>query len=194
MAEQRLAGAGHGVVSALGPGVAAQDAACAQQAAAKGAMPGDRFLGVVAAAGFEPAIRADDRPQRPLIERDQRPQQPRDAGDGLLPWSEVAAICAKRTVPLMPFGTSLATVPLKVLGGADFNPETIDLLKYGRGIDNRRLVDAGFRYHYTSAGTVAAFAEAMRLRNTVGDQPGYRYETDVEQFFRHSPAVVRDRA
>jgi len=116
------------------------------------------------------------------------------AGDGLLPWSEVAAICAKRTVPLLPFGTSLATVPLKVLGGADFNPETIDLLKYGRGIDNRRLVSAGFRYRYTSAGTVAAFAEALRLRRTVGDhQPGYRYETDVEQFFRHSPAVVRDR-
>lgn len=116
------------------------------------------------------------------------------AGDGLLPWSEVAAICAKRTVPLLPFGTSLATIPLKVLGGADFNPETIDLLKYGRGIDNRRLISAGFRYDYTSAGTVAAFAEALRLRRTVGDhQPGYRYETDVEQFFRHSPAVVRER-
>ena len=116
------------------------------------------------------------------------------AGDGLLPWSEVAAICAKRTVPLLPFGTSLATVPLKVFGGADFNPETIDLLKYGRGIDNRRLISAGFRYQYTSAGTVAAFAEALRLRRTVGDhQPGYRYETDVEQFFRHSPAVVRER-
>ena len=116
------------------------------------------------------------------------------AGDGLLPWSEVAAICAKRTVPLLPFGTSLATVPLKVLGGADFNPETIDLLKYGRGIDNRRLIGAGFRYQYTSAGTVAAFAEALRLRRTVGDhQPGYRYETDVEQFFRHSPADGRER-
>ena len=115
------------------------------------------------------------------------------AGDGLLPWSEVAAICAKRRVPMLPVGTSLATLPLKVLGGADFNPETIDLLKYGRGIDNRRLVSTGFRYNYTSAGTVAAFAEAMRLRNTIGEhEPGYRYESDVEQFFRHSPAVVRE--
>ena len=34
----------------------------------------------------------------------------------------------------------------------------------------------------------------MRLRRTVGDsEPTYRYERDVEQFFRHSPAVLRDR-
>ena len=36
-------------------------------------------------------------------------------------------------------------------------------------------------------------AEASRLRNTVGDsRPAYKYESDVENFFRHSPAVVRD--
>ena len=38
-----------------------------------------------------------------------------------------------------------------------------------------------------------AFVEAVRLRRTVGDQaPAYHYERDVENFFRHSPAVVRD--
>lgn len=116
------------------------------------------------------------------------------AGCGLLPWSEVAKICAKRTVPLPPLGTGLASLPLKMLG-VRLNDETLDLLRYGRGIDNRRLIEQGFRYDYTSAGTVASFAEAMRLRNTVGDhEPSYRYETDVEQFFRHSPAVVRDHS
>ena len=67
------------------------------------------------------------------------------------------------------------------------------LLRYGRGIDNRRLKQAGFQYQYTSAGAVQAFVEALRLRSTVGGTvPEYRYERDVEQFFRHSPAVVRE--
>src|SRR5207237_9254631 len=38
------------------------------------------------------------------------------AGDGRLPWSEVAAICGKRTIPMPPFGTGLAVAPLHRLG------------------------------------------------------------------------------
>ena len=35
--------------------------------------------------------------------------------------------------------------------------------------------------------------QALRLRTTVGDHAGsYRYEEDVEQFFRHSPAILRE--
>jgi UDP-glucose 4-epimerase len=34
----------------------------------------------------------------------------------------------------------------------------------------------------------------VRLRKVVGEnEPSYRYERDVEQFFRHSPAVRKDR-
>ena len=40
--------------------------------------------------------------------------------------------------------------------------------------------------------TVEAFAQGLRLAGTVGDKhPSYRYEREVEDFFRHSPAVVR---
>jgi UDP-glucose 4-epimerase len=114
------------------------------------------------------------------------------AGDGLLPWSEVARICGKRTVPMPPFGMGLATAPLRRIG-VEFPPEFLTLLKYGRGVDNRRFKHAGFRYQYTSAGTIQAFVEALRLRRTVGAHtPTYHYERDVENFFRHSPAVVRD--
>jgi UDP-glucose 4-epimerase len=114
------------------------------------------------------------------------------AGDGLLPWSEVARICAKRTIPLPPVGTSLAAWPLRRLG-VPLPDELLDLLRYGRGVDNRRLKRAGFRYEYTSAGAVQTFAEAIRLRSTVGDVDAkYQYQRDVEQFFRHSPTVVRD--
>jgi UDP-glucose 4-epimerase len=114
------------------------------------------------------------------------------AGDGLLPWSEVAAMCDKRLAPLPPIGRGLAGAVLTRLG-VDMPPELTDLLTYGRGVDNRRLRRAGFEYRYTSAGAVRAFAESARLRRTVGDPAPYRYQRDVEQFFRHSPAVVRDR-
>jgi UDP-glucose 4-epimerase len=115
------------------------------------------------------------------------------AGDGLLPWSEVAAICGKRTIPMPPFATSLAAEPLRRIG-VDLPPELLTLLRFGRGIDNSRLKATGFTYEHTSAGAVEAFVEAVRLRSTVGDaRRAYRYERDVEQFFRHSPAVVRNR-
>jgi UDP-glucose 4-epimerase len=79
------------------------------------------------------------------------------------------------------------------LVGIDLPPEVVDLLTYGRGVDNRRLKHVGFDYEYTTAGAVEAFVEALRLRRTVGpDSREYHYERDVEQFFRHSPAVVRD--
>jgi UDP-glucose 4-epimerase len=114
------------------------------------------------------------------------------AGDGMLPWSEVVNICGKRTVPLPPVATGLATLPLRAIG-YDLPPEALELLRYGRGVDGTKLVDAGFRYQYTSAGTVENFARSLRLRSTVGEgEPGYRYEADVENFFKHSPAVVRD--
>jgi UDP-glucose 4-epimerase len=114
------------------------------------------------------------------------------AGDGLLPWSEVAAICGRRTFPLPPVGMGLMSRPLRRLG-IELPPELLDLLRHGRGVDNRRLKRAGFDYRFTSAGTVADFVEALRIRRTVGEtSPEYQYERDVEQFFRHSPAVVRD--
>ncbi len=114
------------------------------------------------------------------------------AGDGLLPWSEVAAICGKRTAPLPPVGQGVVAGALRRLG-VDIPPEVLDLLRFGRGLDNSRLKRAGFEYTHTSAGSVMAFIEALRLRRTVGDDTGYRYEQEVEEFFRRSPAVVRDR-
>ncbi|CAN5176878.1 NAD-dependent epimerase/dehydratase family protein [soil metagenome] len=116
------------------------------------------------------------------------------AGDGQLPWSEIMAIAGKRGIPMPPFAIEMATEPLRRLGLVDFPPELIELLRYGRGLDNRRFQEAGFTYRYNSAGAVQAFVEAVRLRRAVGDgDVGYRYQEDVEQFFRHSPAVLRDQ-
>ena len=41
--------------------------------------------------------------------------------------------------------------------------------------------------------TSTARPTGLRLAGTVGNtNPGYRWEREVESFFRHSPAVVRD--
>ncbi len=81
------------------------------------------------------------------------------AGDGLIPWSEVARICGKRTAPLPPIATSLATRPLARIG-VPLPDELLDLLRYGRGMDNSRLKAAGFEYNFTSAETVESYAKA----------------------------------
>jgi UDP-glucose 4-epimerase len=111
------------------------------------------------------------------------------AGDGLLPWSEVAAICGKRTIPLLPLATSLMGAPLRAIG-VDLPQEYMNLLRFGRGVDNSRLKEAGFDYEFTSAQAVRDFVQNTRLRDVVGGSGSYRYERDVEQFFRHSPAVL----
>jgi UDP-glucose 4-epimerase len=117
------------------------------------------------------------------------------AGDGMVTWSEVCRIVGRPRVPLPPVLTNAAAGPLRMLRVLDLPPEMLTLLRYGRGVDNSRFKETGFRYKYTTAGAVDAFARSLRLERAVGSsRPAYRYERDVETFFRHSPAVVRDRA
>jgi UDP-glucose 4-epimerase len=115
------------------------------------------------------------------------------AADGRLPWSEVRAIAGRRPFLLSPVLTGVAAAPLARARLVNLPPETLDLLRFGRGVDNRKLKEAGFTYRFTSAGAVRHFVEDQRLRRVVGEtEPTYRYESDVESFFRHSPAIVRD--
>ena len=59
-------------------------------------------------------------------------------------------------------------------------------------VDTTQLSAAGFEYRYTSAGAVQSFIRAVRLRRGAGrSSESYTYEHDVEQFFRHSPSVLR---
>jgi UDP-glucose 4-epimerase len=113
------------------------------------------------------------------------------AGDGRLPWSEVASICGTQLLPLPPIGTRRAIAPLVRLGVFEFPPELEDLMRYGRGVDTRKLKATGFEYRYTSAGAVRSFIQALRLRRGLGrGSNAYSYEHNLEQFFRHSPSVV----
>jgi UDP-glucose 4-epimerase len=114
------------------------------------------------------------------------------APDGVLVLSEVASLLGKVYAPVLPpWGTSLAAGALG-LAGLRFPEEVRRQLRYGRGLDNRRLKEAGYRFGLTSRETVHAFAEALRLapmRESAGVP--YRYEREVEEFLRWSPSVRR---
>lgn len=113
------------------------------------------------------------------------------AGDGRLAWSEVVSLCGSRRLPLPPILPSLPIAALVRLGVYGFPPELEALLRYGRGLETARLQAAGFEYCFTSAATVEQFARHLRQAKGAGRETTYVYEHDVEQFFRHSPAVVR---
>ena len=114
------------------------------------------------------------------------------AGAGKLPWSEVASIGGAHLLPLPPVQPRLFAVPLERLGASSSHPRWRASPATAAGSTPRDCAEAGFEYRYTSAGTVHSFARANNLRRATGTgDPEYRYEQDVEQFFRHSPAVVR---
>jgi len=114
------------------------------------------------------------------------------AGAGKMPWREVLAVCGALPLSLPPLGTQLAAAPLVRLGLVEFPAELDALLRYGRGVDTRRIEASGFRFAATTAGAVERFARSQRLRRSMGHEPpGYTYEQDVEEFFRRSPAVIR---
>ncbi len=112
------------------------------------------------------------------------------AGDGVLALSEVAGLLGKPYAPVLPpWGTGLAVSALRRLGLA-IPPEMLAQLRFGRGVDNRRLKAAGFVYGRTSREAVIALGEHMRLHPLLrsGTEP-YRYEREVEEFLRRSPNV-----
>jgi len=112
------------------------------------------------------------------------------AADGVLVLSEVAGLLGKQLAPVLPpLGTSLAASALRRVG-VRISPETLGLLRYGRGLDNRKLKATGYRYRYTSREAVIKLREHHRLAAIVGDsQEAYRYERDLEEFLRRSPSV-----
>ena len=116
------------------------------------------------------------------------------AGDGVLALSEVISLLGKRPLPVLPpWGTGLAVGPLRRLGFR-VPDEMLNQLRYGRGLDNRRLKATGFQYQYTSREAVLRLGEHLRLSPVLaGIREPYRYEREVEEFLRWSPHVRRER-
>ncbi len=117
-------------------------------------------------AGFDPLVQLvaqeDALGAIELVVRRQLPGTYNVAGDGRLPWSEVAAICGARLAPLPPVLTTVVAAPLTQAGLLDVPPELLSLLRYGTGADNQALKQAGFAYRFTSAGAARNFAQASQ--------------------------------
>jgi UDP-glucose 4-epimerase len=116
------------------------------------------------------------------------------AGDGVLALSEVISLLGKRALPVLPpWGTGLAVGPLRRLGFR-VPEEMLNQLRFGRGLDNRRLKATGFHYQYTTREAVLKVGEHLRLSPVLaGVREPYRYEREVEEFLRWSPHVRRAR-
>jgi UDP-glucose 4-epimerase len=114
------------------------------------------------------------------------------AGDGVLVLSEVADLLGKQLMPVLPpWGTGLAFTALR-RAGLRFGPEVERQLRFGRGVDNRRLKATGYRFRYTSRETVIKLREHQRVDPLLrGSGSAYRYEREVEDFLRRSNNIRR---
>jgi len=116
------------------------------------------------------------------------------AADGVLALSEAISLLDKRPAPVLPpWGSGLVAGSLRSLGFR-IPSEMVNLLRYGRGVDNRRLQAAGFRYGHTSREAVAKFGHHLRVDPVMrGVDEGDTHEREVEEFLRWSPHVRRER-
>jgi UDP-glucose 4-epimerase len=112
------------------------------------------------------------------------------AADGVLTLSEVVSLLGKPLLPILPpWGTGFTAAQLRRLG-LPIPLELIGQLRFGRGLDNRRLKATGYCYRYTTREAVLKLRAQQRLRPLLGaGEDPYRYQRDVEEFLRRSPSV-----
>ena len=113
------------------------------------------------------------------------------AADGVLALSEVVDLLGRTNAPILPpVGTGLAVSALRRGGVIRIPPEMLNQLRFGRGLDNRRLKATGYRFRYTTREAVLKLREHQRLAALMrSDSEPYRYEQEVEEFLRRSPSV-----
>jgi UDP-glucose 4-epimerase len=114
--------------------------------------------------------------------------------DGVLALSEVAGLLGRPLLPLIPpWGAGLALTPLKRLG-LRIPDEMLSQLRFGRGLDNRKLKATGYDFRFTTRETVQKLGEHLRVGHLrAADGAGYVYEREVEEFLRRSPSVKSQR-
>ncbi len=112
------------------------------------------------------------------------------AADGVLALSESISLLGKAMLPVLPpWGTVMTATQLRRLG-LGVPVDLLRALRFGRGVDNRRLKATGYVYRYTTREAILKLRAHQRLRPLLGSGgSGYRYEREIEEFLRWSPSV-----
>lgn len=85
------------------------------------------------------------------------------AGDGMLSLSQAIRRLGRPSLPLPSFTASTAGMVVRRARMADFSPDQISFLTYGRGVDTARMrSELGFEPAYTTAEAFADFAATLR--------------------------------
>ena len=90
------------------------------------------------------------------------------AGDGILLLSQAIRLAGRAPFPLLPPLIGLAGRAMISTGLADFSPEQVRFLTYGRGVDTTRMREVlGFEPEYTTQEAFESFVAARGLNRIV---------------------------
>jgi UDP-glucose 4-epimerase len=93
------------------------------------------------------------------------------AGDGVLMLSQAIRRLKRPSVPLPPFAVGHLGSALRSARLADFSPEQLSFLTFGRGIDTTRMrTELGFEPGYTTAEAFADFASSMPASSRISER------------------------
>ncbi len=93
------------------------------------------------------------------------------AGDGILPLSQAIRLAGRVPFPLLPPLVSVAGRAMISTGLADFSPEQVRFLTYGRGVDTARMRDVlGFAPEYTTQQAFESFVAARGLNRVLNPE------------------------
>jgi UDP-glucose 4-epimerase len=93
------------------------------------------------------------------------------AGDGAMLLSQITRRLGRLTFPVVSFGSAFFGSLIRQAGIADFTPDQVALVRYGRLLDTERMkTRLGFQPRYSSAEALRAHAEAAELAPVV---PGW---------------------
>jgi UDP-glucose 4-epimerase len=85
------------------------------------------------------------------------------AGDGMMSLSQAIRRIGRPTLPVPSFAVSRVGSLIRSTRLADFSPEQIDFLTYGRGVDTTRMRGVlGFHPRFDTPGAFADFARSIR--------------------------------